>query len=187
MIVIARNQKELVNNFLCPTRGKRSKNFLLPFRDSFAKNKQKQKMFTRFTQIKSHITRRIMTEATPNREVICSDAIEWLNKLPSEGLPSDCSIFTSLPDITELPHIFHEFLVNDYKEWFSNSIGLIMSKMKVGSYIILLQSDKRMMNRDREVYEWVDKGHLASCAADKHNCTLIWHKLVSSFCTNRII
>lgn len=42
-----------------------------------------------------------------------------------------------------------------------------------------MQSDVRMMNNDREIFEWIDKGHLASTAADRQNMTLVWHKLVS--------
>eukprot|EP01031_Cornospumella_fuschlensis_P029516 gene29516-35624_t len=41
-----------------------------------------------------------------------------------------------------------------------------------------MQSDVRMMNNDRDLFEWIDKGHLASTAADKNNMTLVWHKLV---------
>lgn len=113
----------------------------------------------------------------PLREVICMDSLVWLDTFDefSEG---DC-IFTSLPDITELPTIFHGYLVKEYKEWFTNTVSKIMSKLKIGSYLILLQSDTRMMNTLREAYEWVDKSHLASVAADRNHCTMAWHKLVA--------
>lgn len=115
----------------------------------------------------------------PFRDVICTDAIEWLKSIPPQGLPKECGVFTSLPDISELPELFHGFLVKEYKEWFTDTADLIMSRLSVGNYIILLQSDVRMMNTQREVYEWIDKSHLTSIAADRNNCTLVWHKLVS--------
>lgn len=110
------------------------------------------------------------------REVICADAIQWLDGIDS--FTNEESVFTSLPDIIELPEIYHGYLVDDYKEWFCNTIGKIMTKLCVGSYIILLQSDTRMTNTKNEVYEWIDKSHLASLAASRNGCTLVWHKLV---------
>lgn len=113
-----------------------------------------------------------------HREVIFANTNEWIQTIPKDGLGEKVSIFTSLPDISEMPHIYHGYMIEEYKLWFKNTIVDLMMRLSVGNYIILLQSDTRMMNNDREAFEWVDKSHLASCAADITGCTLAWHKLV---------
>ncbi|RYH26495.1 hypothetical protein EON65_14435 [archaeon] len=103
----------------------------------------------------------------------------WLDKFQDGGFGPETSVLTSLPDIAEMPELFRGFHVEEYKAWFVKTMSKIMSKLCVGCYMIVMQSDIRMMNNDREIFEWVDKGHLASTAADKQNMTLVWHKLVS--------
>ena len=52
-----------------------------------------------------------------------------------------------------------------------------MNKMAPLSYVIFLQSDVRVILKNSEVIEWLDKGHLLSCAADREGCTMMWHKI----------
>jgi hypothetical protein len=122
----------------------------------------------------------------PTRRVICGDALEWLSALPScsddgfdGGLPG--SVFTSLPDISELSVILAGFTFMErlqrYKEWFSHALDLIFSKLRVGAYAIFLQSDGRVQLGHDHV-EWIDKGHLCACAADRNGAISMWHKVV---------
>jgi hypothetical protein len=117
-----------------------------------------------------------------SREVICADSIEWLSKLEDDSLPIGYCGFTSLPDISEMPHIFGNYSnlkLNEYKKWFTDTVYLFMSKLPDKSYVIFLQSDVRC-TVNGEVVQWIDKSHLCSNAADKTNCcTLMWHKLVT--------
>jgi len=139
---------------------------------------------------------------TSSREIICGDSINWLNSFNDAGLPSYYSIFTSLPDISEMPLLFGNgstLQVQHYKDWldiffglsvnililhftyfrFQSTIALIFRKLAVGSCAIFLQSDVRVMDiKCTEVLQWIDKSHMCSSAADSENCTLLWHKLV---------
>lgn len=121
-----------------------------------------------------------------NREVICSDAIKWLEDSPDYGLMG--SVFTSLPDISELPP-FHNDISNSvgvhkqineiksYKKWFRDTVGLILSKLPTGSYAIFLQSDVRVQDKLGNVIDWIDKSYLCSCAAETTGCAMLWHKI----------
>ena len=120
-----------------------------------------------------------LNEPLPSREIICGDAIAWLNTFEDNGLPEGYSGFTSLPDISEVMQIFHTDTVA-YKKWFTDSAALFMSKLAVGSYIIFLQSDVRYLSTTGEVSEWIDKSFLCSVAAERTGCVMMWHKLVSS-------
>jgi hypothetical protein len=69
-------------------------------------------------------------------------------------------------------------MVDQYKEWFKDMVKQLMVRLAVGNYVVLLQSDARMMNNKQEAYEWLDKSHLANAAADETGCTLVWHKIL---------
>jgi hypothetical protein len=112
-----------------------------------------------------------------DRIAIADDAFHYLSTITTYG--DGVSVFTSMPDITELPTLFHGYLVKEYKEWFTNAAVEVLSRLDIGSYAIFLQSDVRMMNSKGNTYEWVDKSHLITTAADKTNCTMVWHKMVS--------
>eukprot|EP01041_Mallomonas_annulata_P001507 gene1507-2904_t len=113
----------------------------------------------------------------PSRAVICQDALEWLKNLEGD-LPG--SVFTSLPDISEL-QIFNYHSnpekIHEYKSWFRDAVSLIFSKMAPGSYAIFLQSDVRIKINGRVIH-WIDKSHLCSSAADLQGMTMLWHKNV---------
>lgn len=116
------------------------------------------------------------------RDVICGDSIEYLKNMPEKTFPSGYCGFTSLPDISELQDMFPgPGDVEEYKEWFTNTAELFMSKLPEGSFVIFLQSDVRIIKQNtNEVLQWIDKSHLCSLAADRSGCTMMWHKLVSS-------
>lgn len=114
-----------------------------------------------------------------DRTVIADDAFNYLSTIQTYG--TGVSVFTSMPDISELPTLFHGYLVTEYKAWFTKAAKEVLSHLDVGSYAIFLQSDVRMMNSKGDTFEWIDKSHLIACAADDTQCTMVWHKLVSSF------
>lgn len=114
----------------------------------------------------------------PTRTVICSDAIAWLQSLPDDGgtasssqpcnsdaaatpacnttsaLDAHTHVFTSLPDISELPSQLvgggsmpGKQRAHLYGSWFVEAATLLMRKMAPGTYCIFLQSDARMTDR----------------------------------------
>ena len=112
------------------------------------------------------------------REVLCADATAWLS-ITDEPLAG--SVFTSMPDISELSGMFKGSLMDStrsYEMWFTNTAYSIMSRLRNNEYAIFLQSDVRVIdNRSNDVLHWVDKGKLCSVAADKAGCNMMWHKL----------
>ena len=117
------------------------------------------------------------------RTIICCNALDWLQGIDDNSLPG--SVFTSLPDISELPLLFRGTIdekCEKYKAWFMDVAELIMNKLAVGEYAIFLQSDVRVQGLHGIHTQWLDKSYLCSAAAEKANCTMMWHKLVS--CSN---
>jgi hypothetical protein len=56
-----------------------------------------------------------------------------------------------------------------------------MQKVAFGTYLIFLQSDVRDINpANNELLSWIDKSYLCTSAAMQSDCTLMWHKLVST-------
>eukprot|EP01038_Epipyxis_sp_PR26KG_P010949 gene10949-14702_t len=125
----------------------------------------------------------ISTKVTELLEIMCCDSPIYLQTIPVDGFPIGSSVFTSLPDISELPQLFGGYKnlrVKSYETWFTNTVELILNRLPVGGYAIFLQSDVRVC-LDGEVKCWIDKSFLCSLAA--HNtglCTLMWHKLVTA-------
>jgi hypothetical protein len=127
----------------------------------------------------SDLHAQLETKHIPSRSVICGDALEWLTNLADGSLPG--SVFTSLPDISELPHLLGGLTVYErarrYKLWFSNALDLIFRKLAEGQYAVFLQSDCRVQEGS-DIVEWIDKGHLCASAADRGGAVSMWHKLV---------
>lgn len=133
----------------------------------------------------------VPTDSEVCRTVICADAIDWLKKYDGK-LPG--SVYTSLPDISELPDMFpgtYLETVKAYKEWFTDTVSLICSKVKPTECVIFLQSDVRVVdvrpalveNRGM-VEEWIDKSSLCaegvrrfSCSPNGYPMQHMWHKI----------
>ena len=114
------------------------------------------------------------------REIICDDAILYLEDLPDDSIAS--SVFTSLPDISEVPEVTTGYKEIDrfavYKDWFTDVAALVFRKLADRSYAIFLQSDVRVIvGNQSEVDHWMDKSSLMSRAADREGCKLMWHKI----------
>lgn len=105
------------------------------------------------------------TNEAPARTVYCEDALVWLETNPVlEG----SSLVASMPDISE----FHGFTLEAWKEWFTNTAKLVLSKTPDDGVTIFYQSDIKVDG------VWVDKGYLCQKAAESLGHELIWHKII---------
>jgi hypothetical protein len=126
--------------------------------------------------------KRVYNEEETNNaryEIICQDAVKWLNNQTElEGF-----VVTSLPDYTEMPH----FTIDEWKQWFQDTVTLILDKLPEGASCIFYQTDVKIMIREREgtedkkrvvCEEYIDKSHLCMLGAAKSkNVKMLWHKL----------
>ena len=106
-------------------------------------------------------------ESRPERIIECADAIAWLESQSKESLAA-CSLVASMPDISE----FSNYSLLEWKEWFTNTASLIMSRTPDDGVVVFYQSDIK--------YEgvWVDKAYLIQKAAELNGLELLWHKIV---------
>ena len=101
----------------------------------------------------------------PTRLVHCTDAVAWLE---AQGKLPGCSLFTSLPDASELAGISHL----DWRSWFLRAAGLVLSRTPDDGAAIFYQSDVKRQG------SWVDKAYLVQRAAEEAGATLLFHKIV---------
>lgn len=99
------------------------------------------------------------------RTVHCTDAIEWLK---AQSTLDGCSLLASMPDISEFPG----YTLSQWKEWFTSTAELILSKSDPMGVTIFYQSDIKVDGH------WVDKGYLCQKAAEALGHELLWHKIV---------
>lgn len=99
------------------------------------------------------------------RSVFCEDAVQWLE---TREVQSDCSLVSSMPDISEFPGSS----LGDWKNWFVNTASLILSKTAPEGVTIFYQSDIKFEGT------WVDKGYLCQKAAEALGHALLWHKII---------
>lgn len=101
----------------------------------------------------------------PARTVHCADALRWL---PTNPLPSGCSVLTSLPDVAEFRH-------RDparWQPWFVRAAELVLRSTPRDGCAVFYQTD---VKRDAT---WIDKGFLVQQAAHTVGARLLWHKIV---------
>lgn len=98
------------------------------------------------------------------REVICEDAVTWLENYQET---EKSSFLGSLPDISEFPG----YSLEEWKGWFEKTAGLLLSKTSPEGVSIFFQSDIK-----RESI-WVDKAYLIQKVAEKLGHNLLWHKI----------
>jgi hypothetical protein len=101
----------------------------------------------------------------PTRHVYTADALTWMVEHPAE--PS-YSVITSLPDVSELPHLGFE----GWRTWFIDVARQVIAWIPEQGVAIFFQSDVRFQG------VWVDKGYLIQRAAELSSACLIWHKIV---------
>ncbi len=101
----------------------------------------------------------------PSREVFCEDALHWLE---ARGTLEGCSIITSLPDVSELPHLGLE----GWRAWFIDAARRVLRACPDDGVAIFYQSD---IKKDDV---WIDKGFLCSLAAHEEGRHTLFHKVV---------
>jgi hypothetical protein len=92
------------------------------------------------------------------------DAIPWLREQELAG----CSVVTSLPDVSELPHLG----LAGWLRWFEDAAALVLEKTPSDAAAIFYQSDVRHHGR------WIDKGYVVTRAAERAGAQLLFHKIV---------
>jgi hypothetical protein len=101
----------------------------------------------------------------PTRIVHCDDALVWLDQSP---ILEGCSLVASMPDISE----FHGYTLESWKDWFTSTAELVLSKTPDFGVTIFYQSDIKVNGC------WVDKGYLCQKAAESLGHSLLWHKII---------
>ena len=101
---------------------------------------------------------------TEDRIVYFEDAITWLS---SRTTLSGCSMVGTMPDFSEFP----SFTLEEWKNWFTETAKLIMSKCPDDGVSIFFQTDIKVNG------VWVDKGFLVQNAAESLGLNLLWHKI----------
>ena len=101
----------------------------------------------------------------PTRVVHCEDALAWLTRAPVlEG----CSVFTSLPDVSELAPMG----LDAWRRWFVDAAALVLARVPDDGVAVFYQTDTKVDGR------WIDKGYLVQRAAEETGHPLRWHKVV---------
>eukprot|EP00434_Breviolum_minutum_P020135 symbB.v1.2.017755.t1/scaffold1389.1/size122275/4 len=86
--------------------------------------------------------RKMMPKEAPNgrREVICEDALEWIEK--QGHFPSGSMVFTSLPDMSEVVEFAPRF--EDWEDFFMKAVRHILTALPYGSVAAFYQTDVRL-------------------------------------------
>lgn len=107
-----------------------------------------------------------MSEAPhPTRTVHCADARVWL---PQQGVLEGCSFITSLPDVSELPHLS----LDAWRAWFLAALGEVLACTPDDGVALFFQTDIKKSG------VWIDKGYLCSRAAEDAGMACLFHKVV---------
>ena len=101
----------------------------------------------------------------PSRVVHCAEALAWLRAQP---VLAGCSLFTSLPDATELPGVRDQ----EWQRWFIEAAGLVLTRTPDDGAALFYQSDVKRGG------VWIDKAYLLQKAAEQAGASLLFHKIV---------
>lgn len=101
----------------------------------------------------------------PNRTVFHADALEWLQ---AHAAPTNASVVTSLPDVSELP----ELGFDGWRRWFSEAARRVIEWVPADGLAMFFQSDVRRQG------VWVDKSYLVLRALEQTAASLTFHKIV---------
>ena len=100
----------------------------------------------------------------PTRRVLQTEALAFLAAHPAEP---GTSVVTSLPDLSETPHLEEP----TWRAWFIGAVRRVVAWVPEGGVAIFYQSDIRREGR------LVDKGYLVMQGAEPEGA-LLWHKIV---------
>jgi hypothetical protein len=102
--------------------------------------------------------------ATPQREIICADAIAWMK---ARGRIEGACAVTSLPDVSEIGKS-----LSVWRAWFLDAVRLVVDSVPDASAALFFQSD---IKRDGI---WIDKGAMVTRAAEDAGARVLFHKIV---------
>jgi hypothetical protein len=102
--------------------------------------------------------------STPSRVVIQAEAIAWLRDNPA---PEGASVFTSMPDVSEMSGMD----LDTWRRWFIDAARLLIGWISSGCVAIFYQTDIRHCGA------WIDKAHLVGTAAEESGATILFHKI----------
>lgn len=100
----------------------------------------------------------------PERSVIHGDAFAWMDRVAA--VPA-ASVVTSLPDLSELPHLD----LAAWKQWFVDAARRVIRWTPRTGVAVFFQSDIRVRG------VWIDKSYLILRAAEEERALLLWHKI----------
>lgn len=106
-----------------------------------------------------------MPTPQPTRTVHCADALEWL---PRQGVLAGCSVITSLPDVSELPHLS----LDAWRGWFLGAAKQVLACTPDDGVALFFQTDIKKAG------VWIDKGYLCSRAAEDAGVACLFHKVI---------
>jgi hypothetical protein len=101
---------------------------------------------------------------TPQREIICADAIAWMQQ---RGCIAGACAITSLPDVSEIGKSLPV-----WREWFLNAATLVVTSVPDDSAALFFQSDIKREGG------WIDKGALVIRAAEETGARVLFHKVI---------
>lgn len=108
---------------------------------------------------------RLSQQYPPHRQVFHEDALLWLqHHQAAEGM----SIITSLPDLSEVPHLG----MDGWKVWFKDAAHKLLAWLPEDGTCIFFQSDTRQEG------QWIPKGFWILEVAESLGFSLLWHKIV---------
>ena len=95
-----------------------------------------------------------------SREIICQDALTWLNK--QKKFPA---ILTSLPEMEEM-----NMNIKDYEVFFRDAVAKCIERVDDSGYCIFTQTD-------RKHHGWVDKSYWITDVATSQGWHMVWKKI----------
>ncbi len=101
----------------------------------------------------------------PSRRVVQAEALGWMDTNPADP---GTSVVTSLPDVSELPHLD----LDGWRGWFVDAVRRVIRWVPATDVAIFYQSDVRRGGA------WIDKGYLVMRGAEEEGATILWHKIV---------
>jgi len=101
---------------------------------------------------------------TPKREIICADAIAWMQ---ARGRIDGACAVTSLPDVSEIGKSLPV-----WRDWFLNAVHLVVESVPADSAALFFQSDIKRSG------VWIDKGAMVIRAAEDAGARVLLHKII---------
>lgn len=99
------------------------------------------------------------------RQVHQGDGVGWLEQAE---LSPQHAVVTSLPDVSELPHLGFA----GWREWFIATSALVCRQVSEGAVAVFYQTDIKREGR------WIDKAFLVQLGAEAAGSHLLFHKVV---------